>query len=315
MRGKMNRRTFVKKSAKAGLSFALTGSIIPHISRGSFLAQAKENPDIAVAAGSDYFQTTMKAVEILGGMGRFVSKGSRVALLPNVQSRHPGAFTKPEVFRAVIRLCREAGAQETNCPSWQSLKNWEDTGLAKVAEEEGAVLKLVSRDEENFRPVPIPGGKDLKEARLLNEFSNDDILINLPITKDHAGNKFTGTLKNLMGLNSPVNNRTFHREDWKTNPDSIQFLDQCIVDLNQAVKPALCIVDATEFITTNGPFGPGDLLKPQKVVAGVDRVAVDAYCASLWELKGEDIFHIRLGAEQGLGRMDLSRVKVIEIKT
>ena len=79
----------------------------------------------------------------------------------------------------------------------------------------------------------------------------------MPITKDHAGNKFTGALKNLMGLNSPGNDRTFHKPNWKTDPDDIAHLDQCIVDLNQVVKPALNIVDATEFIVSNGPFGPG----------------------------------------------------------
>ena len=64
--------------------------------------------------------------------------------------------------------------------------------------------------------------------------------------------------------------------------DYVAHLEQLIVDLNKALKPALNVVDATEFIVTNGPFGPGELLKPRKVVAGTDPVAVDAYCASLW---------------------------------
>ena len=49
-------------------------------------------------------------------------------------------------------------------------------------------------------------------------------------------------MKNLMGLNSPKNNRIFHKKDWKTNPDSIAFMDQCIADLNTIIKPDLCIV-------------------------------------------------------------------------
>jgi uncharacterized protein (DUF362 family) len=134
----------------------------------------------------------------------------------------------------------------------------------------------------------------------------------MPITKDHAGNKFTGTMKNLMGLNSPMSNRTFHRPNWKTDPDDVAHLEQSIVDLNKAVKPVLNIVDATEFIVTNGPFGPGEIVKPRKVVAGTDRVAVDAYCASLWGLKAEDIVQIKRASEQGLGVMDLRKVVVRE---
>jgi uncharacterized protein (DUF362 family) len=74
-------------------------------------------------------------------------------------------------------------------------------------------------------------------------------------------------------------------------------------------------VDATEFITTNGPFGPGKLAKPQKIVAGVDRVAIDAYCATLWGLRPEDIIMIDRGFEHKIGEINFKKLKVKEIKT
>jgi uncharacterized protein (DUF362 family) len=135
----------------------------------------------------------------------------------------------------------------------------------------------------------------------------------MPVTKDHAGNKFTGTMKNLMGLNAPTSNRTFHKENWQTDAGAIEHLDQCIADLNTVVKPTLNIVDATEIITTNGPFGPGEILKTKKVVAGVDRVAIDAYCASLRGLRGDDIIMIKRGQEHNLGQLDLKKVKIKEM--
>jgi uncharacterized protein (DUF362 family) len=268
--------------------------------------------DVGVGIGADYEKAALKAVELLGGIKTFVPKGAKVALLPNVQSRHPGSFTKPEVLRAVVQLCRKAGAKEVNCLSWQTMKQWEDTGLKAVLDAEGAGLRLFEKDESLFKPVPVPGGQALTEARVLADLYAHDLFINMPITKDHAGNKFTGAMKNLMGLNSPVSNRTFHRPNWKTDPDDIAHLEQSIVDLNKAVKPALNIVDATEFIVTNGPFGPGQLMRPEKVVAGTDRVAIDAYCASLWGLDPKDIVQIRRGAEQGLGQMDLAKVDLRE---
>ncbi len=160
----------------------------------------------------------------------------------------------------------------------------------------------------------IPNGISLKEAGIMNALYENDVFINLPVTKDHAGNKFTGTMKNMMGINYGPNNRSFHKKDWKTNPRSIEFLDQCIADLNTVVKPALNIVDATVFITTNGPFGPGELAKPQKVVAGVDRIAVDSYLTTLFGLKGSDIIMIKKGHEHGLGEIDLKKVVVKEEK-
>jgi len=305
MAKKISRRSFIKGSAAIGVGSLVGGSII--------YGFAGEPADISVVKGQNYFDNTVKAVEQLGGMKRFVPKNSRVAILANPQRNNPGAYTKPEVLAAAIRMCKKAGAKEVTCISWLPMNNWENTGLKKAVDDEGAKLVIVNlRDESLFKPVTVPKGKSLKEARIMREFFNHDLLIDIPITKDHMGNKFTGTLKNLMGLNSPQNNRTFHKPNWKTDLKDIRHLDQCIADLNTVITPALCIVDATEFIITNGPFGPGKLHKPQKVVAGVDRVAVDAYCCTLWGLQGKDIFTINMAYEQGLGQIDLKKVKIKE---
>ncbi len=314
MNKKIGRREFFKKSAQAGISIALGNELLSGHAEAPIIARAPDTVGVAVATGDDYIAATMKSVEILGGIEKFVSNNAKVALLPNVQSRHPGAFTKPEILRGVLRLCKQAGATSIDCLSWQTEKQWIDTGLKAVIDAEETGLKIYARDESLFSAVPIPEGKTLKEAKILGALEEYDLFINMPVTKDHAGNKFTGTMKNLMGLNSPANNRTFHRPDWKTDPDDIAHLDQSIVDLNKAIKPALNIVDATEIITTNGPFGPGELLKPQKVVAGTDRVAVDAYCCGLWGLKPEEIIMIARGASQGLGTMDLEKAGVKEVK-
>lgn len=311
---KIGRREFFKKSAKIGLSAAVGYGLVS-CSGGEVGASSRGNSvDIAVATGSDYHANTIKALESLGGMNKFVPKDPRVAILPNSQSRHPGTFTKPEVIQAVVEMCKKAGAAEVNCLTWLTPENWEASGLDVAVKEAGANLMFIAAEEANFKTVPVQGWKAHKEVMIMKEFYNNDVFIDMPITKDHAGNKFTGTLKNLMGLNYRPNNRLFHRDDWKTNPESIEFLDQCIVDLNKVVKPTLCVVDATEFITTNGPFGPGQLTKPHKIVAGTDRVAIDAYCTTLWGLTGDDIFAIKLGFEQGLGEIDLEKVGIKEIK-
>ena len=301
---------FISQNAFLKVAFAKSSP-----SNGRPKSNIKGNYDLVLAEGKDPYKNTTEIIKKMGGMERFVEKGASVAILPNVQRNHPGTFTKPEVVHAVVRMCRDAGAKEIRCLSWLPRKNWDNTGLAKVIEDEGAELALVDlKDESLFRYVPVHVGVDLKRARIMKEFYKSDVFINIPVTKDHAGNKFTGTLKNLMGLNSPKNNRAFHKEDWDTNIDSIRFLDQCIADLNTVITPDLCIVDATEFITTNGPFGPGELIKPQKVVAGTDRVAIDAYCCQLWGLKPEDIMTITLAHEHDLGEIDLSKVRIKEVE-
>jgi uncharacterized protein (DUF362 family) len=314
MSQKMNRRDFLRTGAVLGASSFAGGAIFLNCGKGNSREAFQAMKTVSVVTGEDYFATTIRAVSELGGMDKFVPRNSRVAILANPQRNNPGTYTKPEVVRAVIRMCRDAGAVEVNCITWLPEKNWQNTGLTRVIEEEGGGLILVDlHDESLFRPVPVPQGKALKEARIMLPFFDHDVFIDLPITKDHAGNKFTGTLKNLMGLNSPKTNRTFHLENWTTDPQSIAYLDQCIADLNTVIRPHLCVVDATELITTNGPFGPGELITPRKVIAGTDRVAIDTYCCGLWGLKGEEILTIQKAAEHGLGERDLSKMTVMEI--
>lgn len=307
MSKKISRRSFVKTSAAFGVTSIIGSSLVPARIYGN------TSVDIAVAKGDNYEQNTIKAIELFGGMDKIVSTESRVAILANPQRNNPGSFTSPEVLRAVLKLCKQAGAREICCLSWLPEKNWDSTGLKKVVEEQGIPLKITDlKDETLFKLVPVPRGKILKEARIIKSFFDYDTFINVPITKDHAGNKFTGTLKNLMGLNSPGSNRTFHQKDWTTNPDSIAFLDQCIADLNTIIKPDLCVVDATEFIITNGPFGPGEIYKPKKVVVGKDRVAIDAYCSTLWGLKPAEIFMINNAYDHGLGEINLNNIHIKE---
>jgi len=309
MSKKLSRRSFMKTSATIGATSVLGSSMMCDMLK-------TEKVDISVVKGANYYDNTIKAVEQLGGMKKFVAKDAKVGILPNVQKNNPGAFTKPEIVRAVSKMCKDAGAKEVNCLSLFPVSNWENTGFTKMFEEEGINLVLVdNKNDSDFKTIPIPKGKALSEAIIMNELFNNDVFINIPVTKDHAGNKFTGTLKNMMGINNrPRSNRSFHKQNWTKDISAITHLEQCIADLNTVVKPDLHIVDATEFITTNGPFGPGELLKPQKVVAGTDRVAMDSYCCSLWGLKAEDIIVIDKAAEHQLGERDLTKLKIKEIE-
>jgi len=309
MSSKITRRSFIKTSTAISASSLIGSNFLTKLVYG------KGKVDISVVQGEDYFENTTKAVAELGGMKKFVSKNSKVVILANPQRNNPGAYTKPEIVSAIVRMCKKVGAKEVNCISLLPEQNWENTGLLEAVKAEGGNVVIVDRkDESMFVNKDIPQGIALKKASIIKEFYNYDVLIDVPITKDHAGNKFTGTMKNLMGLNSSTNNRTFHKPGWKTDVDAITHLDQCIADLNTIIKPDLCIVDATEFITTNGPFGPGNLIKPQKVVAGTDRVAIDAYCCTLWGLEAKDIIMINKAKEHGLGEMDLKKVKIKEME-
>ena len=161
MKHRINRRDFLKKSANVGLATALGGTAISQLLE-SPSAHASEGVDVAVVKGTDYQKNAVTAVELLGGIKKFVPNNSKVVILPNTQRWLPGTYTKPEIVRSVIRMCKEAGAKEVNCLSCLDMKTWEASGLATAIEEEGANLKLML-EEGLFKFVKVPRGKILKE--------------------------------------------------------------------------------------------------------------------------------------------------------
>jgi uncharacterized protein (DUF362 family) len=87
-------------------------------------------------------------------------------------------------------------------------------------------------------------------------------------------------------------------------------LQQCIADLSTVLRPNLIIADCYRVLVTGGPKGPGRVDTPGKVVAGVDPVAVDSYCMRFLNLKPEDIPHIKLAHQAGVGQMDTSHLRI-----
>ena len=68
----LDRRDFIIATAALGASFTL-GGLIETV--GAAFA-GPPPPDLAVVEGSNYYDAARTAVETLGGMSRFVSKGS-----------------------------------------------------------------------------------------------------------------------------------------------------------------------------------------------------------------------------------------------
>jgi hypothetical protein len=120
------------------------------------------------------------------------------------------------------------------------------------------------------------------------------------------------SLTRLTITSHPKDTRAFHPT---FEGDDLLHMEQCIADLNTVVrKPDLIIADAMTILTSKGPFGPGDIAHPNQVVAGIDRVAFDAYGATILGLKGTEVTMIRKAHEHGLGEIDLTKVKLQEIK-
>ena len=303
-----SRRTFFKGSAGAGIGAALQ-AVWP--ARPAAAAPAAP-ADLSAVAGADYYQSTLKSIELLGGISRFVPKGATVGLLINHPFRNPGTYVNPEIAVAVLKLCYDAGAKTVHSLKDEPSGYWQRSRRAREAA--GNIKSLVPCSG-SYAHVGVSKGRSLKMAEIIKEALEVDILVNLSIAKDHEGTRFSAVLKNMMGALTYSTCRFFHfghnKGGWYGDVD---FLSQCIADVNLLRRADLSVCDATEFVTSGGPFGPGKLAKPQVVVAGTSPVTVDAYCTRFLGLDVGRVAMIRKAAEAGLGEMDLGKVRLAEVR-
>ena len=93
-------------------------------------------------------------------------------------------------------------------------------------------------------------------------------------------------------------------------------IGQRVADLTSRVMPALTIVDAVRILVNQGPqnFNLNNVKKLDTIIASADTVAADSYATRLYNLKPDDIPYIKAGAAMGLGKSDLSGLKIEEIR-
>jgi uncharacterized protein (DUF362 family) len=307
----IKRREFIWTGALAGAT-ALAGGLR---GQGRKIEQMPRvaRPDLAVVGGADRVQAVNKGLDAILGMKAFVKPGSSVGLLINAPSwwRLPGSHTHPDLALAVILAALDAGAKSVQYLIDPLPGYFKRSPLAAKYEAEIGAVKKCSG---NYVETTLPRNKTVKRTRVIREFLDCDVLVDLPIIKNHVGVGMSGCLKNMMGAQDGRSNQFFHAGSGaKGEYDDIPFLSQCIADLNTLRKPDLCVADATEFLLTNGPQGPGELRRLDKVILGTDPVAVDAYGAPFVDLKAADVQMIVKSVEWGLGRMDIDKLAVEQL--
>jgi uncharacterized protein (DUF362 family) len=264
--------------------------------------------DLVISKGTSPAHITEAALQALGGMGQFVSRGDVVLVKPNIgwdRTPEQAANTNPEVVATLVRLCLETGAKEVKVfdhPCEDPRRCYVNSGIMEAAKGAGAKVSYV--DERRFRKMAIKG-EALKTWEVYQEAVEVDKVINCPILKHHSLARLTMGMKNLMGLVGGDRSRLH----WH--------LDQAIVDLAAFFKPTLVVLDAIRILTANGPQG-GSLKYVKRlntVAAGIDQVAIDAIGAKLFGLMPEEMDHLRIASQRGLGRMDLGRLRIKEVTT
>jgi uncharacterized protein (DUF362 family) len=248
---------------------------------------------------------TAAAVAALGGMKMFVKRGDDVIVKPNICTGYHGpeyaATTNPDVVGALVGLCLAAGAGRVRVMDSpfgsQADEAYTNSGIQAAVEKAGGQMEVMA--PTRFRAYTIPAGLDLKEWPIYSDILSCDVLIDVPIAKDHGMTRLTLGGKNLLGV--------------ILDPGALHSnIGQRTADLISACRPTLTVVDAVRVLTANGPTGGNlnDVERLDTVIASADIVAADSFAATLFDLSGSDIPYVQAAYDMGLGEMDLDKVDV-----
>ena len=266
------------------------------------LAIAKAKADEAASAET----LVRRAVDAMGGIKRFVSRGDVVVVKPNIGwDRMPihAANTNPDVVGAVVQLAYEAGAKRVvvadgscNDPN----RCFQRSGIWKKAYALGAEIVLPA--EHRYRTTRLKG-EVLDEWPIFTTLVDADKVINVPVAKHHNLARYTAAMKNWYGVLGGRRNRLH------------QNIDTSIADLATFMRPTLVVVDAMRVLVRNGPQGGNidDTKVMNTVFATVDQVAADAYGATLIGEHRDRLPYLKMGHDRGLGTMYWENLKVQEV--
>jgi uncharacterized protein (DUF362 family) len=219
----MDRRTFLK----SGIGFsALTGAKITGVNMlAQYYATANQSGpvpyDLVAIKGGEPDVMFTKGMEALGGLGKYVKKGQKVVVKPNIGwdvGPERAGNTNPKLIEEIVKQCYTAGAKEVvvfdnTCDNW--VRSYKNSGIETAVKNAGG--KIVPGNTEGYyHPVSVQGAKNLTNAKVHELILESDVFINVPILKSHGSTKLTMSMKNMMGV-------VWDRREWHKND-----LHQCI---------------------------------------------------------------------------------------
>jgi uncharacterized protein (DUF362 family) len=260
----LNRREFVR-TVSAGMALlpalgtsGLAGILGPPTSR------------VAIVRTSDRKRGVKEALALLDLRG---VKSKRAVLKPNFNSADPApASTHNDTLSQLVTELHERGAR--------SVTLGESSGPPQtrgVLEQKGTLdlARDLRFDVVNFEEIPDsdwvafgPAGTNWPEGfHLPRLVTAAEYMVSTCCLKTHgSGGVFTMSLKLAVGLTPKPIRRGMHR-----SPE----MRRMIAELNTGYRPDLIVLDGVAAFTDGGP-SRGELKAGDVIIAGTDRVAVDA---------------------------------------
>lgn len=218
-----------------------------------------------------------RALDLLGA-GPF--GGKRLFLKPNLNSADPPpGSTHNDTLTAMVRWLQAQGVERIVLGDRSGMGNtrevMEAKGIFHLAEELGfEAVVLNELDAAAWQKVQLPGSHWRRGFALARPALDADGIVQACCLKTHRfGGHFTLSLKNSVGL--VAKRIPGERYDYMWELHLSRHQRRMIAEVNAACRSDLIVVDGVEAFVDGGP-NKGKLADAQVILAGTDRVAVDA---------------------------------------
>jgi len=278
----MNRRDFLKSASVLG-----TAVMSPSILRSVAFDSSSSVSGVAFVKTTDRAAGVARAIDLLslGGL-----KGKDLFIKPNFNSADPTpGSTSEETLAAIVKKLKAMGAGPLTIGDRSGMGDTREVMDRKHAftlgKELGAKVvvfdDLAAGDWEYLKHSDSHWAQGFAVPRLLRKAGG---VVQTCCLKTHRfGGHFTLSLKNSVGLAAktvPGDSYNFMHE-LHSSPDQRRM----IAEINTAYHPDLIVLDGIQAFTNGGPE-EGKLVTSNVILAGTDRIAIDAVGVALLRYYG-----------------------------
>jgi uncharacterized protein (DUF362 family) len=274
----MNRREFLKDAATVGSTALLAPRLLKAVEFGS----APDTARLAFVKTTDRTTGVASAIDLLE-LERW--RGKDLFVKPNFNSADPTpGSTHTDTLATLLRKLKANGAGPLTVGDRSGMGNTREVMEAKHAFQLGNELgaKVVVLDElpaSDWELVRHPDSHWQQGFALPRLVRNAGGIVTTCCLKTHRyGGHFTLSLKNSVGLaakyvpGQPYN----YMSELHSSPHQRRM----IAEINAAYRPDLIVLDGIQAFVNGGP-DQGKLVNANVILAGTDRVAVDAVGVAL----------------------------------
>jgi uncharacterized protein (DUF362 family) len=250
-------------------------------------------------------ESAARLFTLLGGIGKFIKRGDRVLLKPNLLAARPkehAVQTDPAVILEFARILKDYGAKPFvgDSPGWGSVF----TNI-KALELDEPLRKLGVSVRQLDRPRLCRIGKRNTLVGISSAALDADVIINLPKFKSHQQLVATFAVKNMFGCVSGKQKALWHFRKGKNPHDFCEML----IDIYNYLKPALTIIDAV--IAMDGPGPIRGRARPLGwLIGGVDPLACEVICSELVAINPDNVPIITTAKKMNIGCADRANIIV-----